>query len=325
MLRSLYSGISGMKGFQTKLDVIGNNVANVNTVGFKKNRVMFQDIINQNIAGATSPTGKSGGVNPMQVGLGARTATIDTIHTPGSPMTTSVGTDLAIDGDAFFVVNNGEASYLTRAGNFTRDGNGTLVNANGFFVTGMAGENPTDGSPAGALQYVPINITVDQTSNLDDSGNVITDENGNQKEPLKFTSYSIDSKGYINVVREDNTSGKLAMVMDPASPNYGKYYLNSSDSNENISIATAVATNPGGLQKVGNTMFVETGNSGKLDVGRIDDTKGGQIVSGVLEMSNVDLTEEFTEMIVAQRGFQANARTITTSDSLLEEIVNLKR
>ncbi|MEH7308467.1 flagellar hook-basal body complex protein [Neobacillus drentensis] len=330
MLKSLYSGVSGMKGFQTKLDIIGNNVANVNTVGFKKNRVMFQDIINQNIAGATAPTGKNGGVNPKQTGLGVRTGAIDTIHTPGSPMTTNVGTDLAVDGDAFFVVSNGGANYLTRAGNFTRDGNGTLVNSNGFYVTGVAVENPPAGSPAGTfgtLHQVPINISVDQTSNRDAAGNVILDSNGNEMEPLKFTSYSIDSNGYINVVCEDGRSGKLAMVMDQASPNYGRYYLNDSNAlqNENISLATAVVTNPGGLKKVGNTMFEETGNSGIADFGRIEENKGGQLVSGVLEMSNVDLTEEFTEMIIAQRGFQANARTITTADSVLEEVVNLKR
>jgi flagellar hook protein FlgE len=116
--------------------------------------------------------------------------------------------------------------------------------------------------------------------------------------------------------------------MDTTDPNYGKYYLNNSTTanlNENISLVSAVVTNPGGLNKVGNTMFEVTGNSGAADFGRIADNSGGQIISGVLEMSNVDLTEEFTEMIIAQRGFQANARTITTSDSILEEIVNLKR
>lgn len=96
-------------------------------------------------------------------------------------------------------------------------------------------------------------------------------------------------------------------------------------SGQDVSLATAVVTNPSGLQKVGNTMFVATGNSGPAIPDRIQNNSGGQINSGVLEMSNVDLTEEFTEMIVAQRGFQANARTITTSDSILEEVVNLKR
>ncbi|MDR7235672.1 flagellar hook-basal body complex protein [Neobacillus drentensis] len=338
MLKSLYSGISGMKGFQTKLDVIGNNVANVNTVGFKKSRVIFQDIINQNIAGATSPTTQSGGINPKQIGLGTKIASIDTVHTPGSPMTTNVGTDLAIDGDAFFVVSpedpsNGGSSYLTKAGNFTRDANGDLVNSNGFFVSGAVIENPPPLAPVGTpgiLHQIPINISVDESSNLDASGNVIKIGTFDQA-PTKFTSYSIDSYGYINVVDENGNSGKLAMGMDPTNKKtFGKYYLNSSagNVNENISLATSIVTNPGGLKKVGNTMFEVTGNAeagGKAAINRIENNSGGTINSGILEMSNVDLTEEFTEMIVAQRGFQANARTITTSDSILEEVVNLKR
>lgn len=303
MLKSLYSGISGMKGFQTKLDVIGNNVANVNTIGFKKGRVVFQDIISQNIAGATAPTGQLGGVNPKQIGLGSKIASIDTIHTPGSPMTTYVGTDLAIDGDAFFVITPEDPaldgkSFLTKAGNFTRDANGDLVNSNGFFVSGVK-EDAT-----GVQQKVKINITKDEVNNK------------------KFTSYSIDANGYINVVDEDGKTGKLAMDAN------GQYYLNDSttaNQNENISLTTAVVPNPGGLRKAGNTMFEETGNSGLADIGRVENNYGGQFIAGVLEMSNVDLTEEFTEMIVAQRGFQANARTITTSDSVLEEVVNLKR
>lgn len=333
MLKSLYSGVSGMKGFQTKLDVIGNNVANVNTVGFKKGRVMFQDIINQNISGATAPTAKSGGINPKQVGLGTKIGSIDTIHTPGSPMTTNVGTDLAIDGDAFFVVTpepGGVASYLTKAGNFTRDSNGYLVNSNGLFVSGVVVRNPPEGSTEGTpgtYVQMAINISADESSNLDSNGEVLM--NGDFPiEPTKFTSYSIDSNGYINVVDENSNSGKLAYGLDPTNlKTYGKFYLNTSDANanENISLETSVVPNPGGLNKIGNTLFVETGNSGLADYGRIKDIAGGQINAGVLEMSNVDLTEEFTEMIVAQRGFQANARTISTSDSILEEIVNLKR
>ncbi|MBT2657795.1 flagellar hook-basal body complex protein [Bacillus sp. ISL-18] len=312
MLKSLYSGVSGMKGFQTKLDVIGNNVANVNTVGFKKSRVMFQDIINQNIAGATAATNTRGGINPRQVGLGTKIASIDTIQTPGSPMTTNVGTDLAIDGDAFFAVSPeiGGAQYLTKAGNFTRDNNGNLVNSNGYFVLGV---NKSSNTP------VKINITED-ARNLDASGNPLRDNNGNPVAPMKFTSYAIDANGYINVVREDGVSGKLAM--NPA----GQYYLNTTNNtNDDISLGTAVVTNPSGLKKIGNTMFQETPNSGRVNIEKIEDNAGGQMNAGVLEMSNVDLTEEFTEMIVAQRGFQANARTITTSDSMLEEIVNLKR
>jgi flagellar hook protein FlgE len=287
MLKSLYSGVSGMKGFQTKLDVIGNNIANVNTVGFKKSRVMFQDIINQNISGATAPTNSSGGINPKQVGLGSKIASIDTIQTPGSPMTTNIGTDLAIDGDAYFVVSpNGTAanSYLTKAGNFSLDGSGNLVNSNGYFVMG-----------------------------LDNANNKITIQI-----PNNITSFSIDSNGYINVVDKAGNSGKLAYT----APN--TYSIDTTNTGNDVTLATAVVANPGGMQKVGNTMFKATGNSGQPTIGNIQ-TNGGQINAGELEMSNVDLTEEFTEMIVAQRGFQANARTITTSDSILEEVVNLKR
>jgi len=297
MLKSLYSGVSGMKGFQTKLDVIGNNIANVSTVGFKKSRVMFQDIINQNMSGATAPTTQLGGINPKQVGLGTKVGSIDTLHTPGSPMTTNVGSDLAIDGDAYFVVSGGGVDYLTRAGNFSRDANGSLVNSNGYFVQGITEDN------TGAVQQVPIKILKD-------------DVTGNQ-----FTSYSIDQFGHINVVDDQGNSGELAVNAA------GDYYLNdgSTNTNEIISIATAVVPNPGGLNKVGDTMFTVNGNSGTADIDRIEKNSGGQIDAGVLEMSNVDLTEEFTEMIVAQRGFQANARTITTSDSILQEVVDLKR
>lgn len=312
MLKSLYSGVSGMKGFQTKLDVIGNNIANVNTVGFKKSRVMFQDVMNQNISMAKPPMGQRGGSNPIEIGLGTKVAAIETLHTPGSPMTTYVGTDLTIDGDAYFVVGplrdsfNSDSNLLTKAGNFTRDANGYLVTANGYFVSGTIGEKGVADNDPGTLQQVPIKITEDEVTNL------------------KFTSFSIDADGYINVVNEEGAIGRLARNAT------GKYYLSTSEtSEENISITTATVSNPSGLTKEGNTMYKVSGNSGQAlfggTMGRIADIDGGAIYAGSLEMSNVDLTEEFTEMIVAQRGFQANSRIITTSDSILEEVVNLKR
>lgn len=143
MLRSMYSGVSGMRGFQTKLDVIGNNIANVNTVGFKGGRVMFSDILSQTTSGVTaSAEGEQGGVNAKQIGLGVTIASIDTLHTPGSAMTTNVPTDLRIDGDGFFAVSSGDGAptYLTRAGNFTLDANRQLVNADGMFVLSSDGE-----------------------------------------------------------------------------------------------------------------------------------------------------------------------------------------
>lgn len=275
MLRSLYSGVSGMRGFQTKLDVIGNNIANVNTTGFKKSRVVFQDILSQNIAGATAPSGDGlGGINPKQVGLGSQAVAIDVVHTTGSPMTTNLTTDLSIEGDAFFVVSNdsGETKYLTRAGNFTRDGEGFLVNAQGMQVL------DSDGTP----------IQIPREG---------------------VTSFSFGKNGSINAF---DPTGQAVQI--------GSGF-----------IGVTTVSNPSGLQKIGNSLYQMTQNAnpgGELEVEMMtptDEQANSAIIAGTLEMSNVDLQEEFTEMIVAQRGFQANSRIITTSDSILEELINLKR
>lgn len=144
MLRSMYSGVSGMRGFQTKLDVIGNNIANVNTVGFKAGRVMFQDILSQTVSGASqAEDGVRGGKNAQQIGLGVTVASVDTLHTAGSAMTTNVPTDLRIDGDGFFAVRPAgmeDGFYLTRAGNFSVDAAGQLVTADGGLVLSSDGE-----------------------------------------------------------------------------------------------------------------------------------------------------------------------------------------
>lgn len=274
MLRSMYSGVSGMRGFQAKLDVIGNNIANVNTSGFKAGRVMFKDILSQSMSGITAPVeGTSGGVNAKQVGLGVSIASIDTIHTPGSAMTTNVATDLRIDGDGFFVVSpsgGGDgARYLTRAGNFTIDASRQLVNADGMLVLGA------DGSP----------ITLDEA----------------------VTAFSIGQDGRLVTVDQ-------AGVATPT----------------DVQIGVVKVINPGGLEKVGGNLYLVTPNAmpdGEFEIGTAAnaETGTGAIISGQLEMSNVDLTNEFTEMIVAQRGFQANSRIITTSDEILTEVVNLKR
>ncbi|MGN7470227.1 flagellar basal body rod protein FlgG [Brevibacillus sp. SAFN-007a] len=267
MLRSMYSGISGMRGFQTKLDVIGNNIANVNTVGFKKGRVMFQDILSQNVQGASAPTdGGKGGTNPLQIGLGSSIASIDTVFSAGSPMTTNLPTDLSIEGDAFFMVSPDEGAtiYYTRAGNFTRDSQGFLVNPQGLKLL--------------SSDSTPIQIS---------------QEDG-------VVSYSIGKDGVITTVDD---AGALT---------------------SDITIGVVKFNNPGGLKKVGNSLYENTVNAGAGEPVVPTEAKVS-IIAGQLEMSNVDLSEEFTEMIVAQRGFQANSRIITTSDSVLEELVNLKR
>lgn len=273
MLRSLYSGVSGMKGFQTKLDVIGNNIANVNTTGFKAGRVMFKDILSQTVAGVTAPAeGTRGGVNAKQIGLGVGVSAIDTIHTPGSAQTTNVPTDLRIDGDGFFAVSpTGEAGnmFLTRAGNFTIDALRQLVNADGMFVLSTAGEA----------------ITLEEND----------------------VAFSISQNGEVITTKSDGTTNVLA------------------------TIAVAKVTNPAGLEKVGGNLYRSTANSNpeaiELDtaVPNNPETGTGAIIAGQLEMSNVDLTSEFAEMIITQRGFQSNSRIITTSDEILQEVVNLKR
>ena len=137
MMRSLYSGVSGLRNHQIRMDVLGHNIANVNTFGFKKSRVSFQDILSQTISGAAAPTAEKGGVNAKQIGLGMNIASIDKVFTQGSLQTTGLNLDLAIQGDGFYVVKKGEQVFYTRAGAFGLDKNGTVVNpANGFRVQG---------------------------------------------------------------------------------------------------------------------------------------------------------------------------------------------
>lgn len=264
MLRSMYAGISGLKNFQTKLDVIGNNISNVNTYGFKKGRTVFKDLYSQTVAGASGPGQNRGGVNPKQVGLGSQLASIDTIHTAGSTQFTGNTLDLAIEGDGFFVVKEGNENLFTRSGNFYMDQAGDLVDIDGRYLQKMGGGK--------------INI------------------------PVKATSLSIGQDGKVSYVLD----GKLTQT---DTIQLGKF------------------SNPGGLEKVGGNLFKQSPNSGVPTLATPQDTTNGMgtVKSGSLEMSNVDLSEEFTDMIVAQRGFQANTRIITTSDEILQELVNLKR
>jgi flagellar hook protein FlgE len=291
MLRSMYSGISGMKNFQTKLDVIGNNIANVNTFGFKKGRVTFKDMVSQTISGASAPSTNLGGVNAKQVGLGSSMATIDTVATQGSLQTTGRPLDLSISGDGYFVVgpdvpagtlttgfNSLDKSY-TRAGNFYLDKNGSIVNSDGLYLLGYSHKDDATIPPLQVIDNTKINkLTI----------------------PTDAQSFSISDKGEVQFV---DAGGKLEYA--------GQVLL-------------AKFPNAEGLQKTGQNLFKETPNSGTA-VANAPQTSGtGSLVSGSLEMSNVDLSEEFTEMIVAQRGFQANTRIITTSDEILQELVNLK-
>ncbi|PLT31552.1 flagellar hook protein FlgE [Peribacillus deserti] len=405
MLRSMYSGISGMKNFQTKLDVIGNNIANVNTYGFKKGRVTFKDTMNQTISGASAAQNNRGGKNPMQVGLGSTMATIDTIHTQSSLQTTGRSLDLAINGDGYFVVKQGDAEFYTRAGNLYLDDNGNLVTGDGMKVQSL--EN-------GVLKDIAVNVNellpAKQTVNIPLSGNLPTDAKGSTSttQQIKIVdeigiSHTLDLKitpvdasaGTWKFSFVDNTlpvdpdnpeenivSQDITLSMDPATPNPAvQFDLNINDGtgavkqfavnvpmkdltakSGNVSaqanpdgntqgslesfnigslgeingvfsnglvttlgqLAIAKFSNPSGLTKTGGNLFQESINSGTANINIAGEGRG-TIASGSLEMSNVDLSEEFTEMITAQRGFQANTKIITTSDEILQELVNLKR
>jgi flagellar hook protein FlgE len=397
----MYSGISGMKNFQTKLDVIGNNIANVNTYGFKKGRVTFKDTMNQTISGASAAQEARGGRNPMQVGLGSTLSTIDTIHTQSSLQSTGRPLDLAINGDGYFVVKQGDAQFYSRAGNFYLDDNGTLVNGDGMKVQSY--EN-------GVLEDIKVNVnaqlpaniteTISMFGNLSNNAvgnepfvqqiNIVTSNgeqltldmklspqgspsnnwsmqfvNQNGESPLTSNTYTIDftqdpvaAPGTVTLPIADtngdgaadntmdinmdytqltNLAGDLSAAADPDGNTAGSLEsfnigsmgeINGVYSNGEITtigyLALAKFSNPSGLTKAGGNSFQQSVNSGVPNINVAGEGRG-TIVSGSLEMSNVDLSEEFTEMISAQRGFQANTRIITTSDEILQELVNLKR
>ena len=144
MMRSLYSGVSGLKNHQTRMDVVGNNISNVNTTGFKSSRVTFSDTLSQTLSGASAPTENRGGTNPKQIGLGSATSAIDTLFTDGSVQSTGVNTDLCLSGNGLFIVKDGDLSYYTRNGNFKFDKQGYYVNSDGLKVQGWSATTPGD-------------------------------------------------------------------------------------------------------------------------------------------------------------------------------------
>ncbi|MDP4094789.1 MAG: flagellar hook protein FlgE [Bacillota bacterium] len=468
MMRSMFSGVSGLSAHQAKMDVIGNNVANVNTVGFKSGRVTFEEVFSQTLRGAGAPdsaTGK-GGTNPMQVGLGIGVGTVDTITTRGSVQRTDNPTDLSIDGDGFFVLQggSGDTYRFTRAGNFGIDKLGNVVSGGGLNVMGWQSyvTNP-DGSYAFDTEkpIEPINLYSDAANgnkriiaaratanavfsgNLDASKSVVTpgfaatmatnptpqftvpvsiyDKLGNvykvnvnyyktssastgttwawevvppsgmgvalsSSAPAGATTIagaittpassfisgnvSFDADGKIVSTAANPQTQILTLTPNGAATGTGTFDVkldfsqlsqfdaDSSVKPQNIDgyptgnlvtfnvggdgiitgiysngkqqplgmVALANFDNPAGLQKVGDNLYIPTTNSGDFKKAVKPGADGtGDLNPGTLEMSNVDLSKEFTDMIITQRGFQANSRIITTSDEMLQELVNLKR
>ncbi|MDR2662744.1 MAG: flagellar hook protein FlgE [Treponema sp.] len=466
MMRSLYSGVSGLQNHQTRMDVVGNNIANVNTYGFKKGRVNFQDMLYQQLAGAARPTEDLGGVNPKEVGLGMSVASIDTIHLQGSIQTTGVQTDLAILGTGFFVLHSGDRTYYTRDGAFGLDSQGTLVDpANGMRVQGWMAqdidgrqvldvsrtigdivipvgskdparatanvnfacnlnkntpeipENPTPGDITrgtwrtaidiydsfGATHTLQVEFTrVPGTNNtwnaavtvdpqgdppanaaiglgeeapatggpnvfvltFDNNGLLLSaadgagNESGGAGEVIMNMAYDVVSStpgddgapvrqeltlnlgevgGYTRAVTQfaEQSSTKVN-----EQDGYPMGYMDNFKIDQNGiitgvfsngtnrvlgQVALASFPNQGGLEKAGENTFVQSTNSGIANIGPARAAGKGYIQAGTLEMSNVDLADQFVDMIVTQRGFQANSRTIQTADQLLQELLTLKR
>lgn len=344
MLRSLYSGISGMKVNQTKLDVIGNNLANVSTTAFKGSRVNFSTTISQTLGSASAASDSLGGVNGKQIGLGAQISSIDKIMSQGSMQSTSRSLDVAVDGSGYFmvatgpaltgdakdsitIVNNGVGTMpanssvaYTRDGSFVLDNEGNLLTSKGYRVLGFAMET-TDPQQ---------NTKID---NIDDNGNVLYVESNNDTKAIddKLVSLKIPDK----VTKIDKAGNKTQVAVKSfniSSDGLITGVLETGEITALGQIAMSSFKNEVGLTDIGNNMYEPSGSSGAAIISSGKNSTAGRnssgygdILQGYLEMSGVDMAEQFTDMIVATKAFQAAGKTITTGDEILSEIINLKR
>jgi flagellar hook protein FlgE len=304
----MFAGVSGLRNHQVKMDVIGNNIANVNTQGFKASRTSFKEMYSQTMQAPSGPTDSLGGTNPMQVGLGVTTASIDVLFGTGSTQTTGRALDIAIEGEGFLAVTQGDLTYYTRSGNLYLDANGFLITAGGLYVRGLNFLDISDpdifGDDFDEFEGVTDPVDVDEFLEMtgQELAQFIEDESGRLIIPKTFTNISIGKDGRISGINQNGDLMDIGMI------------------------PLVMFVNAPGLDRVGDNLYLESTNSGDPLYRRAAGNDGaGNIKSGALEMSNVDLSKEFTEMIITQRGFQANSRIITVSDTLLEELVNLKR
>lgn len=318
MVGSMYAAISGLRAHQQKMNVIGNNIANVNTYGYKTQRTTFKESMYSSVRGSTGGTATTGGVNASQIGYGCTVGTIDMNMRTGNYAISDQSTDVMIDGDGFFFVgdinNTGYATdgsvdlsalKLTRVGNFTFDENGYLTDGQGNVVYGFAWDGTTGAYNPENL--VPIQLPPKDPANIGDP----------TAERAEVQSISIGKNGEITGTNADGTVHVGC-------------------------ISLAYVPNPNGLTHVGGPYYQAGGNSGDLragSVGGVVSNAGGGgaggtdtlvnfasgLVSGALEMSNVDISNEFADLITTQRGFQANTKIITVTDEMLADLVAMKR
>lgn len=310
MMRSLYSGVAGLRTHQTRMDVVGNNISNVNTYAYKSQRATFRDLYYQTIRGA------SNGKNAMQLGYGAQVGSVDTLHMRAGYTPTDRPQDVYIDGEGFLTVEDPKSGskMYSRVGalSFMPDSNSTtgafkVVDINGNPVMGINAAPPVYTGPvlttAGKVDTALYNGGAAVTPPAKPNGLILDDANFRPIEIPNFAEYTdvtIGSDGIITGIRDDKVH-ELGLI------------------------SIARISNPEGLTMQGNSYYKAINNTGKIDYALAGSNGVGGMVTGALEMSNVDLAKEFTEMITTQRGYQANSRIISVVDSMLEELVNLKR
>jgi flagellar hook protein FlgE len=430
MIRSMFTAISALNLNQTFLDVISDNLANSNTTGFKASRVIFQDQFAQIMSSGAAPIGEVGGINPTEVGLGVKLGYVSPTFTQGMMQSTGRSTDLAVQGNGFFIYSNGQETRYSREGSLEIDAAGYLVNnSTGMRITGWmippGAAGPVDTNQPTTTMQISLDATIARaTANASLGGNLdsglslavdavaddpltlLVDESvaavpGAQKEttiavydslgashtptirftrtsdPLEWTWQVTDpalasGNGTISFLsdgRFDSMTTAVPVVVpgspgaDPidlnldlskltmlsaettisprnqdglaagsvsdlyGAPNTGEMYLVYSNGLKQLvgQLALAHFTNPSGLLRAGGNQYKIGLNSGEPQIGTANTGGRGAISSGYLEASNVDMAQEFTNMILAQRSFQASTRVITTSDQILQELVNLKQ
>jgi flagellar hook protein FlgE len=418
---SFSAGLSGLNANGTALSVIGNNLSNINTIGFKTSQVSFGDLVSQNVGGTSA--------NPMQVGLGVGTGSISPVFSQGAIESTREATNVAIQGNGFFVVRNDAGNSYTRAGNFSLDSEGGLVTPDGYRVQGYTavdaatGNIITDGTmtdlivPPGVLREPTATSQIRTVSNLDaravtgdtyttdvqiidslgashvatitytrrpangtwdydvtvpgaeiaggvagtpfnvatgtlvfDSSGVLTTVNGaapadvtintpvwnNGAATSQWQWDLVDAAGTpaltgfasASATSSKNQNGEAAARIESISITSDGSIVATFGAGQTISVgqlAIANFNNPKGLVKLGSNKYGESQAGGIANVGAAGTGGRGTLIGSALEQSNVDIAQEFTQMILAQRGYQANSKTITVSDELLQETLNLKR
>jgi flagellar hook protein FlgE len=412
MIRSMFSAVSGLRAHRTMLDVVGNNIANSSTAGFKSSSTVFEDVLSETVrnVGAGAEDGTTGGTNPSQIGLGVAVSRISTNFSQGALQSTGRQLDFAIRGDGFFVAEGGGERSYTRAGSMSLDAQGRLVAPGGELVQGWTADalGVVDPNTAVGQITVPIGTTAPPvaTSTIDLAGNLPADAqigdsfvsgvqvfnslgdtemlglNFEKTAANEWTVTATDSAGTAVALTDNvltfDANGQLTAPADGgidlaagAIPGFDAMTVNINSGIGNVTqfgelstlavadqngygagilqsismsqegmllgsfsngvnrplaqLAIANFTNPEGLEKTGSSMFSATINSGEPQLSVAGNGGRGLISSGTLEMSNVDLAEEFVTLITAPRGFQANSRVVTSSDEVLNDIVNLKR